>query len=457
MDEKMESPLSDCLREVHRLLDGSELPPRPLDRALRNLSGALAREVRLMEKLQNALAHINEGRFLDEVMNGLFNEFKGTIPFERIGLALLEDGDVVRARWAKSDLPEVKLLVGFAASMAGSSLEGVLRAGRPRVLNDLTQYLKEHPDSISTKLVVEEGVRSSLTCPLIAEGKRVGFLFFSSKETGAYENEHVETYSRIAAHVSVLVEKSLWTNRLAAQKEEIEKKNAELSRLNDLKNSFLGIAAHDIRSPVGITQMVLDSIIKGGDKLDAAAQRSLLVESAALCRHALALLNDLLDVAKIESGKIELKPISFDLASLLRETAERHGRLAAVKGTRVVAEPPPPGDMRADPLRVRQILDNLVSNAVKFSPPESTVQIRARREAAGWRVEVEDQGPGLSEEDRKRLFQDFARLSAQPTGGEKSTGLGLAITRRMVEAHGGKIGANCPPEKGTTFYFYLPD
>ena len=90
-------------------------------------------------------------------------------------------------------------------------------------------------------------------------------------------------------------------------------------------------------------------------------------------------------------------------------------------------------------------MDNFISNAVKYSPAGSTVVVRGLYEANGWRVEVQDEGPGLKESDRQRLFQDFARLSAQPTGGEKSTGLGLSIVRRIVQAHGGDVGVESEP------------
>jgi signal transduction histidine kinase len=110
----------------------------------------------------------------------------------------------------------------------------------------------------------------------------------------------------------------------------------------------------------------------------------------------------------------------------------------------------------ADPLRLRQVMDNLISNAVKFSPPGSVVRVRASRQDAAWRIEVQDQGPGITPKDRQRLFQDFARLSAAPTGGEKSVGLGLAITRRVVKAHGGQIGVDSEPGRGATFWFTAP-
>jgi len=98
----------------------------------------------------------------------------------------------------------------------------------------------------------------------------------------------------------------------------------------------------------------------------------------------------------------------------------------------------------------------LISNAVKFSPPGGSVTVRATADEDDWRIEIKDTGPGLTPHDRERLFQDFARLSAQPTGGEKSTGLGLAITRRIVEAHGGQIGVNSNAGEGAVFWFTLP-
>jgi signal transduction histidine kinase len=116
-----------------------------------------------------------------------------------------------------------------------------------------------------------------------------------------------------------------------------------------------------------------------------------------------------------------------------------------------------PGQVKADPVRLHQVLDNLISNAVKYSPPGSKVWVSAQRMPAGWQVNVQDEGPGITEKDRRRLFQDFARLSARPTGDEKSVGLGLAITRRIVEAHDGQIGVDSEPGQGATFWFILPD
>jgi signal transduction histidine kinase len=110
----------------------------------------------------------------------------------------------------------------------------------------------------------------------------------------------------------------------------------------------------------------------------------------------------------------------------------------------------------ADPARLLQVIDNLISNAVKYSPPGSTIRVALLQDQRGWRINVKDEGPGLTPHDRQNLFKDFVRLSAQPTGGEKSVGLGLAITRRVVEAHGGKIGVDSEPGQGANFWFMLP-
>jgi signal transduction histidine kinase len=130
--------------------------------------------------------------------------------------------------------------------------------------------------------------------------------------------------------------------------------------------------------------------------------------------------------------------------------------LANPKGMHVELRAPAEGAIHADPLRLRQVLDNLISNAVKFSPKGSTVTVVAERSGTDWKISVRDEGPGLKEADRASLFQEFSKLSARPTGGEKSTGLGLAIVKQVVLAQGGTIDVDSTPGKGATFWFTLP-
>ena len=151
---------------------------------------------------------INAGLGLSEVLEFVYESFFRIIPYDRIGCALLEDGGrILRACWVKSNSGKVRLRVGYTAPMAGSSLKVIEQTGIPRIINDLNAYLREHPTSASTRRIVGEGMRSSLTCPLIALGKPVGFLFFSSKKPHTYAGAHVQTFMRVAGQLSLIVEK----------------------------------------------------------------------------------------------------------------------------------------------------------------------------------------------------------------------------------------------------------
>jgi signal transduction histidine kinase len=427
--------------------------------AVHDLARSLETRRREAQKLEHITAHINAGLLLDDVLDNVFQDFREVIPYERIGLALLEDDrQAVRSRWEKSDLPAVKLHRNFAQPLAGSSLQTILETGQPRILNDLPVYLAAKPSSEATRLIVAEGLASSLTCPLVANSAPIGFIFFSSASVGTYEAAHIDTFQHIAERLSVIVEKGRLVSEIAAQKAAIEQRNAELRRLNDLKNAFLGIAAHDLRSPLSLIQMSAEMLIDHDAQLSAAQSAKLIRDIVRHAEHMLTLLNDLLDMAQIESGNLNLKEQLIDLDDFLGEAVKWHTAMAAPKGTRLeLLQVPAPGEALADPLRLRQVIDNLVSNAVKYSPPGSTVHVAAQRSDSGWRVTVSDEGPGLTPADRPRLFQDFARLSARPTGGEKSVGLGLAIVRRIVDAHGGQVGADSEPGHGATFWFTLPD
>lgn len=428
-----------------------------LSAALRELAQTLAARSRELQSLNQITARMNAGLLLDEILEHLYQDFRGIIPYNRIGLALIEeDRRIVRSYWDKSDQPVMQLEKGYAAPLAGSSLETIIATGQPRILNDLVAYLERKPESKSTRLILAEGIRSSLTCPLLANGVPVGFIFFSSIQPNTYADVHVEIFKRIAQQLAVIVEKGRLASELVAQKAAIEKQNQELRRLNTLKNAFLGMAAHDLRNPLALIQSSLALLLDPDSRFTEAQREYLHRAMERQAHHMLALLDDLLDVTEIESESLTLKLKAVDLGQFLNESVELHNELARPKGTCVVLETAPPGTVVADPDRLDQLMDNLISNAVKYSPPGSTVRVSAERLDSGWRVSVKDEGPGITEQDRQRLFHDFARLSARPTGGEKSIGLGLAIARRIVDAHGGQIGVDSEPGHGATFWFTLP-
>ncbi len=428
-----------------------------LGQALQELAQTLERHYRSLRKLDQITTHINAGLLLDEILEIVYRDFREIIPYNRIGFSLMtDDGQAVRARWAKTDQPELKLTVGYEQPLAGSSLEQILKTGCPRIINDLEAYLAQKPTSESTRLIMEEGIRASLTCPLIANGVPVGFMFFSSTAPNTYADVHVDSFMRIAQQLSVIVGKGRLVSELAEQKAAIEQQNQELRRLSEQKNALLGMAAHDLRNPISYIQMTTDFLLDPAIGLSDEDRRNILADLRHQAEHMSGLLNDLLDVTQIESGKLELNPQPVALDVFLQEAVRRQNRLSALKGTTVEFEAAPAGLAQADPVRLRQVIDNLLSNAVKYSPAGSTVRVILARLDGTWRVDVADEGAGITAEDRSRLFTAFARLSARPTGGESSTGLGLAITRRIVEAHGGQIGVASEPGRGATFWFTLP-
>jgi diguanylate cyclase (GGDEF)-like protein len=179
-----------------------------LGKALRALAEALKAQSDRSAMLARITQRINEGLLIDEVLDHIYENFFSLIPYDRIGLALLEEGrEVVRAYWARSEANEIKLPLGYSAGLAGSSLEGIIRTGRPRILNDLEAYLEKHPDSESTRLIVLEGMRSSLTCPLVVKNQPVGFLFFSSMQANTYSESHQELFLQIADQLAMTLEK----------------------------------------------------------------------------------------------------------------------------------------------------------------------------------------------------------------------------------------------------------
>ncbi|MFZ5950048.1 MAG: ATP-binding protein, partial [Candidatus Rifleibacteriota bacterium] len=311
------------------------------------------------------------------------------------------------------------------------------------IINDLNEYLKQHPDSHSSKLVVKEGVRSSLTCPLIADNKPIGFLFFSKNQARAYENAHVDVFLEIAEHLSLVVARTLDLERLR--------------QLNEMKNKFLGIAAHDLRAPLALIQSYID-LINNSDVCADEEQRNYFFNKVkTTAQRMFNLINDLLDISAIESGNLQLELKPHDIMAFMKETIENHELTAKVKNIKIVGDLPKNLPRAAiDIRRLTQVVDNLISNAVKFSPKGTTITVKAEVQANFINISVIDQGQGIPEAELSKLFQEFGKTSVKPTDGEKSTGLGLAIVKKIVTGHGGKVGVTSKVGQGSTFSLTLP-
>jgi PAS domain S-box-containing protein len=246
--------------------------------------------------------------------------------------------------------------------------------------------------------------------------------------------------------------------RLIKLKENLKTRNEQLETLNKTKNELLGMAAHDLRNPlsgiVGYCQILLDELTGPVDK----QQRPLIERILKSSQFMSKMVNDLPDLAKIESGKLDLEIKKLNLAQLVEDVLELQYPRAAGKEIELAFTSS--GQMgitvELDENKISQVIDNLISNAIKFSKPKSRVEIHLQQNSKTVLLSVKDNGEGIAKKEMHHLFKPFSKTSTQSTAGEKSTGLGLAICKRITDGHGGRIWAESKLRKGTTFFVELP-
>jgi len=397
-----------------------------------------ARETASLARIAEAIS--SSLRF-EDILGHVYESFRTLLPYDRIGLALVTDaGRVVRSIGARSSARKLHLPAGYRAPLKGSSLAHILKTGKPRIISDLKEYLSRHPQSDSTRRIVAEGLRSSLTYPLIAQGKPVGFIFFSSRKVGAYAKEHIDSFRRVATLLSLAVEKG----RLYE----------DLKEADEMKNRIMGIAAHDLRNPLTVVIGYLTLIEENPGSASCREEVAIVQRK---CKQMLSIIDSLLDASIIESRGLELSFQRLDLREFLRQICVDSKILAAPKEIRLKLDLPSAlPALMVDRFRLLQTFDNLISNAIKYSLPKTTVTLSARVVADAVEISVADQGQGIPAEELSLLFKDFGRASAKPTAGERSIGLGLSIAQRIAKAHGGIIRVKSEPGVGTTFTVCLP-
>ena len=254
--------------------------------------------------------------------------------------------------------------------------------------------------------------------------------------------------------LSALVEEK--THHLSIAVDELSIRNDQLRRLNEEKNEFLGIATHDLKNPLNVIRGYAELLLDEPD-VDPSEREAVIGKILLASERMIDLIRDLLDVNAIERGELVWRPVPCEAAALASQVVTMLRQSAAGKGQTLEFEAPAdPAVAFADPRLTTQILENLVSNAVKYSPHDRTIRVRVSRHEEVIRFEVHDQGPGLSEEDLGRLFGKFTRLTPRPTGDEHSTGLGLSIVKRMVEAMNGRVWCESRLGEGASFFVELP-
>lgn len=249
---------------------------------------------------------------------------------------------------------------------------------------------------------------------------------------------------------------------LAAKKEELEfinleleNKNSELQRANKIKQELLNMAAHDLKDPLQVIHLYSDAIrvMLHGEK-PAIMEKLDRIDKSALKMQTL--ISGTLEAAVVHRGELQLQKTRQEAAAIVRLAVGNNLPNAERKKQKINLTIHDQCVMAVDKVRLEQILDNLIGNAVKFSSPGKSIDVEMAVRGQNLLLTVRDYGPGVTEEDRKRMFRPFQRLSARPTGGEPSTGLGLSITAELVRLHGGAIHVASEPGRGAAFIVELP-
>lgn len=245
--------------------------------------------------------------------------------------------------------------------------------------------------------------------------------------------------------------------QLVSMHREMAIKNSELEKLNEEKGKFLRMAAHDIRNPVAAILSSSEFLLEMIENRIDESETEYLTMITKSGEYVLRLLNELLDLEVIESGNLELNYEDIDFVNLAQKSIDLNQMVADNKRIKIYLNPPTePVTTRIDPTKIDQVLNNLISNAIKYSHPENDINVDVTLEGNGILVAIRDNGQGIPENEQHKLFKPFGKTSVRGTDGEESTGLGLSIAKKIIQNHNGRVWFESEVKKGSTFYFTLP-
>jgi signal transduction histidine kinase len=382
---------------------------------------------------------------LNDLADFLFEGTRTLIPCDRIGLAFVdESGRRLFAHYARADYHPLLLTKGYAGDLKGGSLDHVIRSGEPRIIDDLEAHARDHPGSHSSGLLVREGVRSSLTCPLVVEGRVVGFLFRDSCRVGSFDAHHVQLEMAISERLSQAVEKAWRIEQLTAA--------------NHAYLEMLAFVSHEIKNP--IASIVTDTRLLTDGYLGPleAQQVDKMERVIAKGQYLLDLVQDYLELARIDGGGLELvRCAGVDVVEEIVAPAIDlvRAQIDQVQMRLRLDLPPSVVMAECDPALLRIVLVNLLGNAAKYGRPGGEIRLRVVREQDRLEVSVWNEGQGFMPEDRGRLFQRFSRLRSSGGANKRGTGVGLYTSWRIMQLHNGRIRARSEPGQWAEFSLEL--
>ncbi len=388
------------------------------------------------------------------VLPRVLTEIRGIIPAESGYVTLLEpDGETLRIVGDFGfDTPRTGERMPVGKSINGAIVQSrrTLRIGD--VWADPAWRAAWHnaPAQIAPRM------RNLLGTPLIVAGTVIGTLYLVHSTPDIFTDDDAERLERYAAQTAIAVANARLYEQIQAQVAELRRLNTDLETANQHKSEFLATMSHELRTPlnaiIGFSELLEDEIV-----IDEGERRECLADIHSSAHHLLSLINDVLDVAKIESGKMEMRPVAFAIAHELHEAERLMAPLIhANQQTLSVSVAPETPPVYADRARFRQIVLNVLSNANKFTPEGGRIAIVAEGFEDTVRIRVTDTGIGIGPDDAHKVFEAFRQIDGSLSRRYNGTGLGLALTKRLVELQGGTIDFESELSVGTTFTITVP-
>lgn len=428
---------------IGRLRDGLTVERQvAIERAAEaeRLRDELGRRSDVLEAANRVARALASSLELDAAFGAFIRELRGLVPFERAAIVLVDGETATTMATAGRGANEV-FPPGSPGPLEGSVLGQVLE-GRTVVRRDLEQR-----DYAEDDLLLDLGLRSEVLSPLLLGARTIGMLSVSRATPDAFSEDEVELMALLGRLVATAVQN---IRAYEAERRRVE----ELGRLSALRADFVSLVSHELRSPMASVIGASRTLQERWRMLTADQRESFLALIADETTRLAALVADVLDTSRLEAGTFSYRFEDVDLAGLVRDAAE--SAMLMQQEVKVVASVT--GKLpivRGDRARLRQVVGNLIDNAVKYSPDGAEVNVRAFAADGGVRVSVRDTGPGIRRENQARIFEKFGRVDI-PGNSQPGTGLGLFIARSIAEAHGGTLEVSSLPREGATFVLTLP-
>jgi signal transduction histidine kinase len=409
-------------------------------REAERLRDELGRRADALEAANRCARALSSSLELDEAFEAFIREVRGLVPFDRIAIVLSEEGSAqvmaVAGVGAERVLPP-----GSARPIKGTLLEEILRTGQPAYRRDM-----ENPGYPEEERFRELGLRSRFVTPLFLGARTIGMLSLVRREPDAFSEEEMELTGLLGRLVTSAVQN---IRAYEAERKTVE----ELRRLSALRADFVSLVSHELRTPMAAVIGSARTLQQRWRELTAEQRESFLELIAGETGRLATLISDVLDTSRIDAGTFTFRFSDVDLGELVRDSVAAAGVSSDEVALRADVQEPLPV-VRGDPQRLRQVLMNLLDNAIKYSPAGDEVQVRAYADDGRVRIDVRDRGPGIAREDQGLIFEKFGRVT---TGNARpGTGLGLFIARSIAEAHGGTLEVASAPERGAVFTLELP-